>query len=197
MRPAKNPLTYLLVLLLLGFAPAPVPRAIQTYLGAEFGETDNILTVEGVFLSSPAVAAGLRVGDVVLSAEGIALRSRRDLTTLLVKKKPDDLLKLLIRREGREMTLTLKLAAARSYPYLGTIQSENTVNSVVKGSPADLAGLKPKDVLVSLDDTPISTSADLMAFLRSKSPGEVIRVELRRNEVPMKLKLTLGHRPGF
>jgi membrane-associated protease RseP (regulator of RpoE activity) len=48
--------------------------------------------------------------------------------------------------------------------------------------PAQAAGLLPKDILVSVDGTPINTSAELRAILDNKTAGDLVRVVVARGE---------------
>ncbi|WP_354263342.1 PDZ domain-containing protein [Arthrobacter sp. OAP107] len=45
---------------------------------------------------------------------------------------------------------------------------------------ADKAGLRPGDVLTRLGDDELESPEDLLAALRSKSPGQTVTVEFRR-----------------
>jgi S1-C subfamily serine protease len=45
---------------------------------------------------------------------------------------------------------------------------------VVRGSPADRAGLRPGDIITRVEDTPISDGADLRRILRQRSPGQTV-----------------------
>ncbi len=56
------------------------------------------------------------------------------------------------------------------------------VGSVAEGMPAQAAGLKPGDVLVSIDNVLIDNSTALRAFLDSKTAGDIVQVTVRRGE---------------
>ncbi|MFL5580947.1 MAG: S1C family serine protease [Gemmatimonadaceae bacterium] len=45
---------------------------------------------------------------------------------------------------------------------------------VVRGSPADRAGLRPGDIITRVEDTPINDGADLRRILRQRSPGQTV-----------------------
>ncbi|MEV4258879.1 trypsin-like peptidase domain-containing protein [Spirillospora sp. NPDC049652] len=47
---------------------------------------------------------------------------------------------------------------------------------VTKGGPADRAGIKPGDVITKVDGRPIENASDLIATIRSKAPGNVVKV---------------------
>lgn len=66
------------------------------------------------------------------------------------------------------------------------------VNSVVKGSGADKAGIRKGDVIVKIDDKPVNGFSDLNAATVTKRPNDVVRVGVHRNgkEITLPVKLT-------
>ncbi len=56
------------------------------------------------------------------------------------------------------------------------------VNSVTDGLPAQDAGLLPKDVIVSINNVTIGTSAELRTFLDNKTAGDTIAVTVLRGD---------------
>jgi S1-C subfamily serine protease len=69
------------------------------------------------------------------------------------------------------------------------------VLSTVRNGPADKAGLRAGDVLLSLEGQKLNAPEDLLAALRSKSPGQTVNIEYRRNTDTREAKLTLSERP--
>jgi S1-C subfamily serine protease len=70
------------------------------------------------------------------------------------------------------------------------------VRSVQAGSPADQAGLKTNDVVVSLNGTPISTATALTAALHPLKPGDVVKVGIYRGSAQQTVSVTLGTNPA-
>ncbi len=66
------------------------------------------------------------------------------------------------------------------------------ITDVVKGSPADKAGLKAGDVIIKVDDREIKNSLQLRSYVQSKAPGEKIDITIIRDGKKKKLKATLG-----
>jgi uncharacterized protein len=69
------------------------------------------------------------------------------------------------------------------------------ISGVVPGSAADLAGIKPGDVIVSYGETPVSDFDHLVRLVRKGRIGEIVRILIRRNDTNMELKVTLRRRP--
>jgi S1-C subfamily serine protease len=84
------------------------------------------------------------------------------------------------------------------------------VETVAAGGPADKAGIRGGDeemtvqemqwvvggdVIVKVDDSPIESFDDLIAFLSDKKPGDEVTVEVSRDGKPKSFEVTLGERP--
>ena len=54
------------------------------------------------------------------------------------------------------------------------------VRSVDPGTPAARAGLQPADIITRIDDQPVTTSGDLRRVLRSRRPGDQVRLTVVR-----------------
>jgi len=85
--------------------------------------------------------------------------------------------------------------------YLGTIpdfsQTEGGVllSGAREGSPAAQAGLVAGDVIVKFDDVKVDNLYDYAYALRSRKPGQTVRLTLRRKEGLVVVPVTLGKRP--
>jgi S1-C subfamily serine protease len=62
------------------------------------------------------------------------------------------------------------------------------------GSPAALAGLKAGDIMVSFDGKQIQNLYDFTYALRSKKPGETVKVMVLRGGQTVEATVTLGRR---
>lgn len=66
---------------------------------------------------------------------------------------------------------------------------------VVKGSPADIAGLKPNDVLVSYDNQKVKSPSQLVKQVQNDNPGQQLGISFIRNGKLGELLAKLGLRP--
>lgn len=70
------------------------------------------------------------------------------------------------------------------------------VRTILRGGPADQAGMAPGDIITAIDGTPIDSANALTAVLDQRSPGNVIEVTwLDRTDQTRQAKVTLGSGP--
>ena len=64
------------------------------------------------------------------------------------------------------------------------------VVEVVAGSPAAHAGLRPEDLIVALDGTPVSSAGDLQRLMTEERIGEMLTVTVVRQGTPVDVEVT-------
>jgi putative serine protease PepD len=64
-------------------------------------------------------------------------------------------------------------------------------NSILPGGPAEKAGLKPGDIILSIDGQDIATSDDLIVAIRSHSIGDTVTLKYQRGTATNTVQLTL------
>ncbi|MCS6862918.1 MAG: PDZ domain-containing protein, partial [Abditibacteriales bacterium] len=99
---------------ILGATSRPLRLGAQrAVLGVFIGEGDDNqgAPVQRVAPGSPAERAGLRPGDVLLKIDNAPVLNFAQLTDVLAEKQPGDRVKLLLRREGKEVELYAELSA--------------------------------------------------------------------------------------
>jgi serine protease DegQ len=69
------------------------------------------------------------------------------------------------------------------------------IAGVVRGGPADRAGVRPGDVLAEVNGTPVPNSSAMLNVVAATQPGSQATLKLLRNGDPIALKLTVGKRP--
>lgn len=70
------------------------------------------------------------------------------------------------------------------------------VSDVIPGSPADQAGIRRGDVIVSINSKEIKTHQDVSATIRRHLAGDKVKIGLERGGASRSLTVTLGEIPG-
>ena len=87
------------------------------------------------------------------------------------------------------------------HAYLGVATSESTsttgavVASVSSGSPAAGAGIQTGDIVTAIDGEAITGSNDLVSAVAAHSPGDALRLMIRRGSSTRTISVTLGTQP--
>ncbi len=69
------------------------------------------------------------------------------------------------------------------------------ITEVFRGTPADRAGMKVGDVLVAVDDKPVTDSATMLNLIAALVPGQAAVLRVVRETRNVDLKVTVGQRP--
>lgn len=86
--------------------------------------------------------------------------------------------------------------------FLGVQLNETAVPGKVvietadKDTPAEKAGVKAKDVILSIDGKEIRDIPAVQAIVSAKKPGEMVTLKIQRGEEEKELVVTLGKRPA-
>lgn len=155
-----------------------------------FGDEPVIGLVEE---GSPAEAAGVTALDRILSVEGVAVETWTDLRSgvqtadvtdgiSLEVERPGETgaLELLVETEPDSQTGAVAIGVAAYIPPL--------VGDVMKGSPADLAGLREGDRVTAINGKPVRTWYELSSIV-SESPNLELSVSWERDGETRKASL--------
>jgi S1-C subfamily serine protease len=93
----------------LGIAYGPLTPALAVRLGVN---TTSGVVIGQVVPGSPAAAAGLQAGDVIVAVDGQALSSESALAQALSQHKPGDSVTLTVIRSGQQMNVPVTLGTA-------------------------------------------------------------------------------------
>ncbi len=84
-------------------------------------------------------------------------------------------------------------------PEMATSKAVDTkgvlIAGVVRGGPADRAGVRPGDVLAEVNGKPVHNTSAMLNVVAATQPGSQATLKLLRNGDPIALKLTVGKRP--
>ena len=95
--------------------------------------------------------------------------------------------------EGQDISPTMAQALNLKSPEPGAPPHGTLVASVSKGSPAEKAGIKSGDVILTLNGHPVKNGHDLAVKVVAIAPGTDATVNLLRDGKPMDVKFTVGN----
>ena len=76
-----------------------------------------------------------------------------------------------------------------------TTKTGAIIAGVLKGGPADKAGMKPGDILVSVEGKPVNDTTDMLNLIAQLVPGNKAKMTVLRKTQESVLDVTVGKRP--
>jgi serine protease Do len=175
------------------------------------GEYGTGVLVTGVYETaaeggpSSAAKAGFAPGDLILRVEGARTFNARRFHGVVGTYPAGSIVTMTVRRGAAEKDLEVYLGEPKAVgapgrpakrPHLGLTVSRAgerlKIEDVVPRSPAEKAGLKAGDILLEADGEPMRNPEALRQALLKKSPGEELRLGIRRGEEILAISVTLG-----
>jgi len=85
-------------------------------------------------------------------------------------------------------------------PYIG-IRGEDVevgarLTEITEGGPAEEAGLKKGDIILSIEDETVHSYSELLKVVRHHLAGDTVKMEISRNRESVIVELTFSKRPG-
>lgn len=77
---------------------------------------------------------------------------------------------------------------------LGKVQGV-LISEVVRGSPADKAGVRAGDILTTVDNKPLTDSNAMLETISGLPPGKAVMLKLLRNQRELAVEVKVGKRP--
>ena len=171
----------------------------------------GVVVVE-VIEDTPAARAGLRAGDIVVAFEGRPVTDTRLLQRLIASTPVDGDVRLtVLRREGRRalpvrlMAMPRPVAGERIVAEFGFVLRESdtgpgpggggplpgapSVTFVVRGSPAEKAGLEVGDVILQVNDHTVVSRDAAREVLSEVGLERPLHLTVRRAGGPVSLTL--------
>jgi len=152
---------------------------------------------------TPAAAAGIRAGDVVVALDGESVKSWQDLRWRLTKAQGRDSVSLSIEPAGPhagEPPVIRKMSIGQLTPsdWEGNAPAVLGVRSdlgppqiaeIVAGKPADRAGFKVGDRIVTINGAAVRSPGDV-AVVTNANPGVALVFGIERNGVAQDITVT-------
>lgn len=190
----------------------------QPFLGFSYEATDEGVLVLRVLPDSPADEAGLQEGDIVTGLNGEET-SAEDFADAIRALEIGDEVQLSVTRDDETLELTATLASRnevmeqrseremhdRDEPFrtpnmvgraflgvqLDTSDDGVVIVEVLSDSPAERAELEVGDVIVSVDEQPVTEPREVVEMIRDMSAGDVVTLEINRDGETLTVEATL------
>jgi serine protease Do len=163
----------------------------------------NGVEVVDVFPGSPAAAAGLRRGEVLVSGGGRLFTSRDDYATLLAQVAPGDRVKFQVAEGATTKEVTVRatnppedvgeqvlsrLVGIKLVQRGGRV----VVGRVVSGSPADDAGLATGDIVLQVNGEQVRTVAEVNRIVGREHTRSSLLLVVQRGPFAYQLPFSLS-----
>jgi hypothetical protein len=159
-------------------AEKELPRAVAATLAKEDAKIESLTQFE--------IRAGLQFAPL----------DKPRIIYQLEVEKDGKTSKLNLRADGSVVPAPVRPGVAnRSYLGLSFEKNSTTVAQVVKGGPAEQAGIRASDKILMVGDAKIGAVADLLKVLQSTKPGAEVRVQLQRGEAVLTVTVKLAAPP--
>jgi len=171
--------------------------------------------IKKVSEESPATKAGLIAGDILLMIDGDKIYTIDQVKKMLSFFEPEQRIKITFKRgESTDICFLVleerKIQEVPKRTYMGVFLEDlddNTkkkfkleksfgimISEVVEDSPADKAGLKNEDVLLTFADEKIFTVDQLLKMLKNYKPEDKITLGILRGKKNKKINIILGEK---
>jgi len=171
--------------------------------------------IKKVSKESPAEKAGLKPKDILTMIDGDKIYTIDQVKKMLSFFEPEQKIKITYKRGDNTDTCFLvleerKIPEIPKRTYMGVFLNDLDdktkkklklkkqygilISEVVDDSPADMAGLKDEDVLLTFADEKIYTTDQLIKMLKNYKPEEEVTLGILRGKKNKKIKIVLGEK---
>ncbi len=177
---------------ILGIKGGPLNSRFSEELGVD--DTEGIY-IDSVVEDSGADLAGLKKGDIIKEIDQIKISKFSDLTGHLSAKRPNDVVQLVISRNGNLENIPVTLLKNQTYtlPLVGEVKNAKPkdlkkfkVSNGVKIISLDTNyaeywknnGVEAGNIITAINDVKVNSVEDVQNILKNKSQSEYLRIEL-------------------
>lgn len=177
----------------LGVGIQDITSDLRDAFGLKRGEFGVLVT--GVAEDSPAEDAGIEAGDIILSIDGVPTKNSSQLRSLVGVKRIGEQVEVALFRDSERRTLSVEVGDPRNIAATGEVghallagvkfedqadQEGVVVTSLDRNSAAAFAGLRPGDLIVSVNRLRVRDLDDMQQALRREADEVLLRINRGR-----------------
>ncbi|MBU3678356.1 MAG: PDZ domain-containing protein [Candidatus Kapabacteria bacterium] len=182
-------------------------ESLDSALAIDRHAVDETVIIDKIKSGGAADKAGLRVGDIIRSFNGMRVRTRENVTQHMALFRPGHTISVSLARNGDTLSIPVRLdtlelpfkqrehtTPRRSYIGM-SLRSEGDrllLDKIKRYGPADNAGLQDVDGIVSINGTDIKSAADLTQVVASSKPGDLLSVLCIRRGKEIRSTIVVG-----
>ncbi|MGA1239056.1 MAG: site-2 protease family protein, partial [Limisphaerales bacterium] len=186
---------------LFSFSLAIVFAFIVYAVGRPVSEAETTTTVGYVYPDSPAAKAGILPGDKITKVDGYPVTrfgGIGDSITWRVVSSTGDTIPIELERNGQTVQLDSGFVREETKVYERSslrqirIEPKKTplVAKVMPDSPAATAGIRPNDVILEVDGTPLLSPAALGDYVQKAGEGQPVTLKIERGKETLTTQVT-------
>jgi regulator of sigma E protease len=137
-----------------------------------------------------SVVSGIQPGDRIIEVNGVKTPTWEQVLAEVSKAKPGETVSITALRNGAQNASTVKVPAKPDvFALVGYPAMVPLVDEVAIGFPAEKAGLKPGDLVISMNSKPVVTWPQLVEGVH-QSGGQPIQFAVRHDGIDLPLTIT-------
>ncbi len=154
---------------------------------------------------APAGKAGIKEDDVIIAIDGKTIANYDDFNAYLVTKKPGEVIKVTVKRDGKEQVIEVKLGEREPKekkkegpppPVLGIFLEDAVggvrVERVTDDGPADQAGIQAEDLITAIGGKKVTDQETFRTIIATLKAGQKVKVTVVRDKKPRDIEVTLA-----
>ncbi len=138
-----------------------------------------------IYQESAAYGTGLQENDQILAVNGIKVNNWEQLLKHIFITTQGSDLELEVKRNNEQLTIKIPRNKIPADPtkklFIIPANMKPIVANVLENSPASKAGLKPGDIIISINDTIITSSQQTVAMISSKI-NKLVNIKIAREK---------------
>ena len=153
----------------------------------------------------PAGKAGIKEGDLIVQIDDKKIDKYDDFNLYLATKKPGDIIKITVKRDGKDVVIEVKLDPRQTPepkkdnpPVLGIqiapVEGQVEVEAVTADGPAEKAGIEKGEVIAAINGKKVTDQASLRTALGEFKAGDKVKVTVLKDKKSREVEVTLGGR---